>query len=131
MFWSILEVIGLVCLGSKFAAVRTVLPLPRRIGAYTALARTKNVGETPRPRLTALASRQGVTEQRESRRPRQEPEHHPRHAIAAGKQTSQTANPAELIPPSRVFAGLVLPQIRPHAVKQISDLPLLRMLGWR
>jgi len=120
MFWRILEVIGFVCLGSKFAAVRTALPLPRGIGAYMALARTKNVGEAPLPRLTALASRRGITEQRDSRRPRQEPEHHPRHAIAAGKQTSQTTNPAELIAPSRMFAGLVLHQIRPHAVKQIG-----------
>jgi hypothetical protein len=113
-------VIGFVCLGSKFAAVRTALPLPRGIGAYMALARTKNVGEAPLPRLTALASRRGITEQRDSRRPRQEPERHPRHAIAAGKQTSQTTNLAELIAPSRMFAGLVLHQIRPHAVKQVG-----------
>src|SRR5712691_86271 len=63
MFWSILEVIAFVCIGSKFATVRTLLPLHRRIGAYTALARAKNVGEASIARFAPPTSRRGITEQ--------------------------------------------------------------------
>jgi hypothetical protein len=47
------------------------LPLHRRIGAYTALARTKKVGETCIARFTPPTSRRGITEQWESSLPLQ------------------------------------------------------------
>jgi hypothetical protein len=74
MFWSILEVIAFVCIGSEFATVRTLLPLHRRIGAYTALARAKNVGETSIARFAPPTSRRGITEQWELSLPLQRPE---------------------------------------------------------
>src|SRR5438034_3268264 len=74
MFWSILEVIAFVCIGSEFATVRTLLPLPRRIGAYTALARAKNVGEASIARFAPPTSRRGITERRELSLPLQRPE---------------------------------------------------------
>ncbi len=149
------KVIALLCIGSEFAAVRTLLPLHRRIGAYTALARTKNVGEASIARFASPTSRRGITEQWESslllQRPewfldghprpllgvdstlqaasarRDEPDScgkeeplrrwYPRHAhIPAGKQTSQTTDPtrAEFVGANRLFARLVLHQVRPH-----------------
>jgi hypothetical protein len=60
MFWSILEVIAFVCIGSEFAAVRTLLLC--WIGAYTALARAKNVEEASIARLAPPMSRRGITE---------------------------------------------------------------------
>src|SRR6266849_4052677 len=74
MFWSILEVIALVCIGSEFAAVRTLLPLHRRIGAYTALARAKEVEEASITRFAPSTSRRGITEQWEWSLPLQGPE---------------------------------------------------------
>jgi hypothetical protein len=74
MFWSILEVIAFVCIGSGFATVRTLLPLHRRIGAYTALARAKNVGEASIARFAPPTSGRGITEQWELSLPLQRPE---------------------------------------------------------
>ena len=64
------QVIAFVCLGSEFATVRTLLPLLRRIGACTALARAKNVGKASLARLAAPTSRQGITEPWELSLPR-------------------------------------------------------------
>src|SRR6266853_1611144 len=69
MFWSILEVIAFVCIGSEFATVRTLLPLLCGIGAYTALARAKNVGDSSTARLAPPTSRRGIAEQWELSRP--------------------------------------------------------------
>jgi hypothetical protein len=155
MFWSILEVIAFVCIGSEFATVRTLLPLHRRIGAYAALARAKNVGEASIARFAPPISRRGITEQWELSLPPQKPEcfcdDHPKHLlgvdstlqvesdchgepvscgvekpprcwnprntrIPVGKQTGQTTDPtrAEFVGTSRLFARLVLHQVRPH-----------------
>ena len=85
MFWSILEVIAFVCIGSEFATVRTLLPLHRRIGAYTASARAKNVGEASIARFAPPTSRRGITEQWELSLPPQRPEcfcdGHPKHLL--------------------------------------------------
>jgi hypothetical protein len=67
-------VIAFVCIGSEFATVRTLLPLHRRIGAYTALARAKNVGEASIARLAPPTSRRGITEQWGLSPPLQRPE---------------------------------------------------------
>jgi hypothetical protein len=67
-------VIAFVCIGSEFATVRTLLPLHRRIGAYTALARAKNVGEASIARFAPPTSRRGITEQWELSLPLQRPE---------------------------------------------------------
>jgi len=148
-------VIAFVCIGSEFATVRTLLPLHRRIGAYTALARAKNVGEASLARFAPPTSRRGITEQWELSLPLQRPEcffdghpkhllgvdstlqaesarhvepvscgveeplrcWNPRHAhIPAGKQTGQTTDPtpAEFVGANRLFAKLVLHQVRPH-----------------
>jgi hypothetical protein len=148
-------VIAFVCIGSEFATVRTLLPLLRKIGACTALARAKNVGEASTARFTPPTSRRGITEQWELSLPLQRPEclfdghpkqllgvdftlqaesarrgepvscgveeplrcWNPKHApIPAGKQTGQTTNPtrAEFVGANRLFAGLVLHQVRPH-----------------
>jgi hypothetical protein len=76
-------VIAFVCIGSEFATVRTLLPLHRRIGAYTALARAKNVGEACIARLAPPTSRRGITEQWELSLPLPRPEcffdGHPKH----------------------------------------------------
>lgn len=155
MFWSILEVIAFVCIGSEFATVRTLLPLHRRIGAYTALARAKNVGEASIARLAPPTSRRGITEQWELSLPLQRPEWffdghpkrlldvdptlqaepahcgepvscgieeplrcwNPRHAhLPATEQPGQTTDPAraEFVGANRLFARLVLHQVRPH-----------------
>ena len=149
------KVIAFVCIGSEFAAVRTLLPLHRRITAYTALARAKNVGEASIARFAPPTSRRGITEQWELSLARQRPEWflgshpkrllgvdstlqaesarcgepvscgieeplrcwNPRRAdIPAGKQTGQTTDPAraEFVGANRLFAGLVLHQVRPH-----------------
>src|SRR3984893_15703030 len=96
MFWSILEVIAFVCIGSEFATVRTLLPLHRRIGAYTALARAKNVGEASIARLAPPTSRRGITEQWELSLPRQRPkwffDGHPKHR--PGVDSTFQAEPA-------------------------------------
>jgi len=147
-------VIAFVCIGSEFATVRTLLPLHRRIGAYTALARAKNVGEASIARFAPPTSRRGITEQWELSLPPQRPEcfsddhpkhllgvdstlqaesarrgepvsrgveeplrWNPRHAhIPVGKQTGQTTDPtgAEFVGANRLFARLVLHQVRPH-----------------
>jgi hypothetical protein len=67
-------VIAFVCIGSKFATVRTLLPLHRRIGAYTALARAKEVEEASITRFAPSTSRRGITEQWEWSLPLQGPE---------------------------------------------------------
>lgn len=144
------KAIAFVRIGSEFAAVRTLLLLHRRIGAYTALARAKNVEEASIARFAPPTSRRGITEQQEWSPPLQRPEWffdghpkrllgvaesarlggpascgveeplrcwNPRHApIPAGKQTGQTTNPAraEFIAANRLFARLVLHQVRPH-----------------
>jgi hypothetical protein len=146
-------VIAFVCIGSEFAAVRTLLPLLCRIGAYTALARAKNVGEASIARLAPPTSRRGITEQWELSLPLQRPkwflDGHPkglvdstlqaesarrgapvscgieeplrcwnlRHAhLPAGEQPSQTTDPTpeEFVGANRLFARLVLHQVRPH-----------------
>lgn len=141
--------IAFVCIGSEFATVRTLLPLHRRIGAYTALARAKNVGEASIARFAPPTSRRGITEQWELSLPPQRPEcfchdhpkhllgvdstlqaestrrgepvscgvEEPRHAdIPVGKQTGQTTDPtpAEFVGANRLFARMVLHQVRPH-----------------
>ena len=68
------QVIAFVCIGSEFATVRTLLPLLRRIGACTALARAKNVGEASAARLAPPTSRRGITEPWELSLPRPRPE---------------------------------------------------------
>jgi hypothetical protein len=68
------QVIAFVCLGSEFATVRTLLPLLRRIGACTALARAKNVGKASLARLAPPTSRRGITEPWELSLPRPSPE---------------------------------------------------------
>jgi hypothetical protein len=147
-------VIAFVCIGSEFATVRTLLTLHRRIGAYTASARAKNVGEASIARFAPPTSRRGITEQWELSLPPQRPEcfsddhpkhllgvdstlqaesarrgepvscgveeplrWNPRHAhIPVGKQTGQTTDPtgAEFVAANRLFARLVLHQVRPH-----------------
>jgi len=78
-------VIAFVCIGSEFATVRTLLPLHRRIGAYTALARAKNVGEASIARFAVPISRRGITELWELSLPPQRPQcfchDHPRHLL--------------------------------------------------
>lgn len=147
--------IAFVCIGSEFATVRTLLPLHRRIGAYTALARAKNVVEASIARFAPPTSRRGITEQWELSLPLQRREWfldghpkrllgidstlraesarrgepvscgieeplrcwNPRHAhIPTGKQTGQTTGPtrAEFVGANRLFARLVLHQVRPH-----------------
>ena len=146
--------IAFVCIGSEFATVRTLLTLHRRIGAYTASARAKNVGEASIARFAPPTSRRGITEQWESSLRPQRPEcfsdghpkhllgvdstlqaesarrgepvscgveeplrWNPRHAhIPVGKQTGQTTDPtgAEFVGANRLFARLVLHQVRPH-----------------
>ena len=147
--------IAFICIGSEFATVRTLLPLHRRIGAYTALAKAKNVGEASIARFAPPTSRRGITAQGELSLSPQRPEcfcgdhlkHHlgvdstlqaesarggepfscgveeplrcwnPRHAhIPARKQTGQTTDPtgAEFVGANRLFARLVLHQVRPH-----------------
>lgn len=147
--------IAFVCIGSEFATVRTLLPLHRRIGAYTALARAKNVGEASIARFAPPTSRRGITEQWELSLSRQRSEcffdGHPKQLlgvdstlqaesvrrgkpvscgveeprrcwnprpahIPAGKQTGQTTDPprAEFVGANRLFARLVLHQVRPH-----------------
>lgn len=147
--------IAFVCIGSEFATVRTLLPLHRRIGAYTALARARNVGEASIARLASPTSRRGITEQWEWSLPLQRREcffdGHPKRLLGinstwqaesahrgkpvscgiaeslrcwnpeyahlpAGKQTGQTTNPtrAEFVGANRLFARLVLHQVRPH-----------------
>ena len=146
--------IAFVCIGSESATVRTLLPLHRRIGAYTALARAKNVGEASTARFAPPTYRRGITEQWELSLPPQRPECYcddhpkhllgvdstlqaesarrgepvscgveeplrwnPRHAdIPVGKQTGQTTDPtrAEFVGANRLFARLVLHQVRPH-----------------
>ena len=147
--------IAFVCIRSEFAAVRTLLPLHDWVGAYTALARTRNVGEASIARLVSPTSRRGITEQGESSLPLQRPEWsldgHPRpllgvestlqaasacrdepvscdieeplrpwspkHAhIPAGKQPSPTTDSAraEFVGANRLFARLVLHQVRQH-----------------
>jgi hypothetical protein len=147
-------VIAFVCIGSEFATVRTLLTLHRRIGAYAASARAKNVGEASIARFAPPTSRGGITEQWESSLPPQRPEcfcdGHPKHLlgvdptwqaesarrgepvscgveeplrwnprhthIPVGKQTGQTTDPtgAEFVGANRLFARLVLHQVRPH-----------------
>src|ERR1700680_2236187 len=155
MFWGILEVIAFVCIGSEFATVRTLLPLHRRIGGGTALARAQNVVEAAIARFAPPTSRRGISEQWELSLPPQRPEcfcddhpkhllgvdstmqaesarrgepgrggveeplrcWNPRHAhIPASKQTGQTTDPthAEFVDANRLFARLVLHQVRPH-----------------
>lgn len=147
--------IAFVCIGSELATVRTALRLHRRIGAYTALARAKNVGEASIARLAPPTSRRGITEQWELSLPRQRPESffdghpkrilsidstlqaesarrgepgscgieeplqcwNPRHAhIPAGKPPGQTSDltHAEFVGANRLFASLVLHQVRRH-----------------
>lgn len=146
--------IAFVCIGSEFATVRTLLTLHRRIGAYTALARAKHVGEASIARFAPPTSRRGITGQWELSLPPQRPESfsdvhpkhllgvdstlqaesarrgepvscgveeplrwNPRHAhIPVGKQTGQTTDPtgAEFVAANRLFARLVLHQVRPH-----------------
>ena len=95
MFWSILEVIAFVCIGSEFATVRTLLPLHRRIGAYTALARAKNVGEASIARFAPPTSRLGITEQRELSLPLQRPEcfldDHPKRLLGDSTLQAESA----------------------------------------
>jgi hypothetical protein len=146
-------VIAFVCIGSGFATIRTLLPLHRRIGAYTALARAKNVGEASIARFAPPMSRRRITEQWELSLPLQRPEcffdGHPKHLldvdstlqaesahrgepvscvveeplrwnlhahIPVGKQTGQTTDRtrAEFVGANRLFARLVLHQVRPH-----------------
>jgi hypothetical protein len=148
-------VIAFVCIGSEFATVRTLLPLHRRIGAYTTLARAKNVGEASIARSAPPTSRRGITEQWELSLPLPRPEclfdghskhllginstlqaesarrggpvscgieeslrcWNPEHAhIPAGKQTGQTTDltRTEFVGANRLFARLVLHQVRPH-----------------
>jgi hypothetical protein len=148
-------VIAFVCIGSEFAAVRTLLPLHRRIGAYTALAKAKNVGEASIARFAPPTSRRGITEQWELlslllQRPECFFDGHPRHLLGVDstlqaesarlgepvscgveqplrwnprhahipveKQTGQTTDPtrAEFVGANRLFARLVLHQVRPH-----------------
>ena len=152
MFWSILEVIAFICIGSEFAAVRTLLPLLCRIGAYTALARVRNVGATSIARLAPPTSRRGITEQWELSLPLPRPkwfrDGHPKGLVdstlqaesahcgepvrggieeplrcwsprqahlPAEEQPGQTTDPtrAELVGANRLFARLVLHQVRP------------------
>lgn len=146
--------IAFVCIGSEFATVRTLLPLHRRIGAYTTLARAKNVGEASIARLAPPTSRRGITKQWAVSLPLQRPEcffeDHPKHLlgvassfqaasarcdepvsckveeplrwnprhthIPVGKQRGQETDPtrAEFVGTNRLFARLLLHQVRPH-----------------
>lgn len=138
------KVIAFVCIGSECAPVRMLLPLHRRIGAYTASARAKNVGEASIARLAPPTSRRGITEQSELSLPLQRPEGvfdgHPKRllrvdsplqtesdghgkAVSCGieeplpavTQTGQTADlpSAEFVVANRLFARLLLHQVRP------------------
>lgn len=73
-FGVFLRVIALVCIGSQFAAVRTLLPLHRRIGADTALAKAEEVEEASIARFAPRTSRRGITEPWESSLPPQRPD---------------------------------------------------------
>jgi hypothetical protein len=68
------EVIAFVCIGSQFAAVRTLLPSHHRIDADAASARANEVGEASIVRFGPPASRRGITEGWEVSLPPQRPE---------------------------------------------------------
>jgi len=56
------EVIAFVCVGSQFAAVRTLWPSHRTIGADAGLARATEVGDVSIARFATPTSRRGITE---------------------------------------------------------------------
>ena len=56
------EQIAFVCIGSQFAAVRTLLPSYCRIGADAGSARANEVGEASIARFAPPTSRRGITE---------------------------------------------------------------------
>jgi len=133
-FLVFLEVTAFVCISSQFAAVRTLLPSHRRNGADAGSARANEVGEASIARFVPPASRRGIPEGWELSLPPQRPEwlfdDQPKrlpgfdsssqaapHALnnPAVTQTGQTIDPpgAAFVGASRLFAGLVLVQVRP------------------
>jgi hypothetical protein len=68
------EVIAFVCVGSQFAAVRTLWPSHRTIGADAGLARATEVGEASIARFATPTSRRGITEGWELYGPSAKPE---------------------------------------------------------
>ena len=114
------EVIAFVCIGSQFAAVRTLLPSHRRIAADAASARANEVGEPSIARFAPPTSRRGITEGPElslSRPDGFSGQPKGRLRFNSSSQSGQTSNPphAAFVGANHLFAGLVLHQIRPRA----------------
>jgi hypothetical protein len=113
------EVIAFVCVGSQFAAVRTLLS-SQWIAADAASARANEVGEPSIARFVPPTSRRGITEGPESlSRPDGFSDGQPKGLLRfdSSSQTGQTSNPphAVFVGANHLFAGLALHQIRPRA----------------
>jgi hypothetical protein len=115
------EVIAFVCIGSQFAAVRTLLPSHCRIAADAASVRANEVGEPSIARFAPPTSRRGITEGPELSLPRpgrfSDAQPNGLLRFDSSSQTGQTSDPpyAALVGANYLFAGLVLRQIRPRA----------------
>ena len=115
------EVIAFVCIGSQFAAVRTLLPSHCRIAADAASVRANEVGEPSIARFAPPTSRRGITEGPELSlsQPDGFSDGQPKGLLRfnSSSQTGQTSNPphAAFVGANHLFAGLVLHQIRPRA----------------
>jgi hypothetical protein len=115
------EVIAFVCIGSQFAAVRTLLPLHRRIAADAASVRANEVREPSIARFAPPTSRRGITEGLELSLPRPDgfSDGQPKGLLRfdSSSQTGQTSNPPHdaFVGANHLFAKLVLHQIRPRA----------------
>ena len=68
------EVIAFVCVSLQFAAVRTLLPLHRTLGADAGAARANEVGKASIARFAPPMSHRGTSESRELSGPLQKPE---------------------------------------------------------
>jgi hypothetical protein len=115
------EVIAFVCIGSQFAAVRTLLSSQHRIAADAASARVNEVGEPSIARFAPPTSRRGISEGPELSvsRPDGFSDGQPKglRRFDSSSQTGQTSNPphAAFVGANHLFAGLALHQIRPRA----------------
>lgn len=145
------EVIAFVCVGSQFAAVRTLWPSHRRIGADAGAARANEVGEASiAPFVFAPpTSRRGITEGWELSVPSERPEWwfddqpkrlpgfdsgtgepprrwNSRHTYnPTGTQTGQATGPpgAALVGADRLLARLVFHQVRSRDRSAIAPKP--------
>lgn len=133
------EVIAFVCISSQFAAVRTSLPSQRWIGADAASPGANKVEEVSISRSVSLTSYQGVTDEWELSSPPQRrgllldgqakllPALQPStHSAPCGRRgqllSGGTQEPGQaadsllvaFVGANRLFAGLLLQQVRPH-----------------